>query len=145
MSGFSIRPRGGVSRRGFLKLSIAMGGGAAAVAATTPEAALAAESPAYPDSFTFAVMSDVHLFAPELWSDCPDYTTAENSDRKMFRESSDILDKALADVVAAKPDMILVPGDLTKDGEYACHESLERKFAAARQQRAGHARKRRSW
>ena len=136
MSGFSIRPRGGVSRRGFLKLSIAMGGGAAAVAATTPEAALAAESPAYPDSFTFAVMSDVHLFAPELWSDCPDYTTAENSDRKMFRESSDILDKALADVVAAKPDMILVPGDLTKDGEYACHESLERKFAAARQQLA---------
>ncbi len=136
MSDFSIRSRGGVSRRGFLKLFIALGGGAAAIAASGPETALAAEAPAYPDSLTFAVMSDVHLFAPELWSDCPDYTTAENSDRKMFRESDDIVDKALADIVAAKPDIVFVPGDLTKDGEYACHESLKEKFAAARQQLA---------
>lgn len=65
MSGFPIRPRGGISRRSFLKLSIAMGGGAAAIAASVPETAFAAETPAYPDSLTFAVMSDVHLFAPE--------------------------------------------------------------------------------
>ena len=128
----TTRLDGGVSRRSFLKLSIAMGG-AAAIAASAPETARAAEDQAYPDSFTFAVMSDVHLFSPDLWSDCPDYTTAENSDRKMFRESSDILDKALADVVAAKPDMVLVPGDLTKDGERVCHEWVRDRFAAARQ------------
>ena len=131
----TTRLDGGVSRRSFLKLSIAMGG-AAAIAASAPETARAAEDQAYPDSFTFAVMSDVHLFSPDLWSDCPDYTTAENSDRKMFRESSDILDKALADVVAAKPDMVLVPGDLTKDGERVCHEWVRDRFAAARQQLA---------
>ncbi|MDO4428240.1 MAG: metallophosphoesterase [Atopobiaceae bacterium] len=130
----TTRLDGGVSRRSFLKLSIAMGG-AAAIAASAPETARAAEDGAtYPEKLTFAVMSDVHLFSPDLWSDCPDYTTAENSDRKMFRESSDILDKALADVVAAKPDMVLVPGDLTKDGERVCHEWVRDRFAAARQQ-----------
>lgn len=128
----TTRLDGGVSRRSFLKLSIAMGG-AAAIAASAPDTARAVEDGmTYPEKFTFAVMSDVHLFAPELWSDCPDYTTAENSDRKMFRESSDILDKALADVVAAKPDMVLVPGDLTKDGERACHTWVRDRFEATK-------------
>lgn len=128
----TTRLDGGVSRRSFLKLSIAMGG-AAAIAASAPDTARAVEDGmTYPERFTFAVMSDVHLFAPELWSDCPDYTTAENSDRKMFRESSDILDKALADVVAAKPDMVLVPGDLTKDGERACHTWVRDRFEATK-------------
>lgn len=134
MSPMTSQPRGGLSRRSFLKLVIAAGGASAAAGSLVPETAHAEE--AYPERFTFAVMSDVHLFAPELWSDCPDYTTAENSDRKMFRESSDILDKALADVVAAKPDMVLVPGDLTKDGELVCHEWVRDRFAAARQQLA---------
>lgn len=134
MSPMTSQPRGGLSRRSFLKLVIAAGGASAAAGSLVPEAAHAEE--AYPERFTFAVMSDVHLFAPELWSDCPDYTTAENSDRKMFRESSDILDKALADVVAAKPDMVLVPGDLTKDGELVCHEWVRDRFAAARQKLA---------
>lgn len=120
----------GVSRRSFLKLSVALGGGAATIATSAPETAHAAENEvAYPEKFTFAVMSYVQLFSPDLWSDCPDYTTAENSDRKMFRESSDILDKA-------KPDMALVPGDLTKDGERVCHEWARDRFAAARQQLA---------
>ena len=133
----TTRLDGGVSRRSFLKLSVVLGGGAAAIAASAPETAHAAENEvAYPEKLTFAVMSDVHLFSPELWSDCPDYTTAENSDRKMFRESSDILDKAIADVVAIKPDMVLVPGDLTKDGERVCHEWVRDRFAAARQQLA---------
>ena len=132
MSPVTSQPRGGLSRRSFLKLVIAAGGASAAVGSLAPESARADE--AYPERLTFAVMSDVHLFAPDLWSDCPDYTTAENSDRKMFRESSDILDKALADVVAARPDMVLVPGDLTKDGELVCHEWVRDRFAAARQQ-----------
>ena len=126
----------GFSRRSFLKLVIAAGGTAAAVSFPSRAYAEEAEASDYPEKFTFAVMSDIHLFAPELYSDCPDYTTAENSDRKMFRESADILEKALTDVVVAKPNMVIVPGDLTKDGELVCHEYVAQKFAAAKQQLA---------
>lgn len=127
-----------VSRRSFLKLVIAAGG-SAAVAGALPRNAAAEEAAAgtdYPEKFTFAVMSDIHYFSPDLYGDNADYTTAENSDRKMFRESSDILDKALEDIVAAQPDMVIVPGDLTKDGELICHEQVAAKFEAAREQLA---------
>lgn len=123
----------GMRRRSFLKLVIAAGG-ATAAAAAMPRTARAAEAEVYPSKFTFAVMSDVHYFSPSLYGDNEDYVTAENSDRKMFRESSDILDKALADIVAAKPNMVIVPGDLTKDGERVCHEEVKEKFDAAREQ-----------
>lgn len=123
----------GMRRRSFLKLVIAAGG-ATAAAAAMPRTARAAEAEVYPSKFTFAVMSDVHYFSPSLYGDNEDYVTAENSDRKMFRESSDILDKALADIVAAKPNMVIVPGDLTKDGERVCHEEAKEKFDAAREQ-----------
>lgn len=121
-----------VSRRSFLKLVIAAGGGAA-LASAAPRQAHAEEAVSYPKNFTFAVMSDIHYFSPDLYGDNPDYTVAENSDRKMFRESSDILDKALEDIVAAKPNMVIVPGDLTKDGEFTCHEQVAEKFANARE------------
>lgn len=127
-----------VSRRGFFGLSIALG--AAALAQAAPDEAHAETAPtssSYPEQpVTFCIMSDLHYFAPELWSDCADYTQAENSDRKMFRESSSILAKALADVVAAKPDIVFVPGDLTKDGELVGHRGLRALFENARAQLA---------
>ncbi len=132
MESFTMRP--GCSRRSFLKLAIAAGS-TAAMAGALPREARAAEAQAvYPENFTFAIMSDIHYFSPSLYGDNADYTTAENSDRKMFRESSDILDKALADIVAAKPNMVIVPGDLTKDGELVGHQKVAKRFEEARAQ-----------
>lgn len=127
----------GVSRRNFLRLSLALGGASALAGAATPKAygqAVSASSVnRYPaGAQTFCVMSDLHYFSPSLWKECPDYTTAENSDRKMFRESKGILCKALDDVVAAKPSLVFVPGDLTKDGEYVCHREVAALFADAK-------------
>ena len=104
-----VHPAGFVSRRGFFKM-VVVGAGAACLASGA-ETAWAAEGDAsgYPSQVKIAVMSDLHYFSPTLWSDCPDYTTAENSDRKMFKESAAIFDAALASVVAAQPDVVLVP------------------------------------
>ena len=120
-----------ISRRGFVKIAIA-GVGAAYLAGNASKAWASEEK--LPNQVKFAVMSDLHYFSPSLWSDCADYTTAENSDRKMFKESAAILDAALASIVAAKPNIVFIPGDLTKDSEEICHEEAHAKIVAAREQ-----------
>ena len=129
--GHIARTASSISRRGFVKIAIA-GVGAAYLAGNASRAWASEEK--LPDQVKFAVMSDLHYFSPSLWSDCADYTTAENSDRKMFKESAAILDAALANIVAAKPDIVFVPGDLTKDSEEVCHEETHAKIVAAREQ-----------
>lgn len=81
-------------------------------------------------------LSDVHYFSQKLYADCGDFTIAENSDRKMFRESGAIVDKALAEIVAYQPDLVILSGDLTKDGELVCHQGMHEKLAAAKKQLA---------
>lgn len=119
----------GVSRRSFLKFSVALGGVAAVAGAAGTSRAYANEvssAASYPvKPVKFAVMSDTHYFSPNLWSDCPDYTVTLNSDRKMFNESRAILKKALDDVVANECQLVLIPGDLTKDGELVCHKEVK--------------------
>ena len=68
-----------------------------------------------------AVMSDDHYLSPSMIRDTADYTTALNSDRKMFAESDAILRTMLDAVRQDKPDVLLISGDLTKDGEQECH------------------------
>lgn len=129
--------RAGISRRGFVTLSIA-GAGVTAAAMTAPEAAYADE-PAlapvvadYPNQIKIAHLSDTHFFSRRLYSDCPDFTIAEHSDRKMFRESGDIIKKAMDDVVAYQPDLVILSGDLTKDGELACHQDIHAMLSDAK-------------
>lgn len=74
----------------------------------------------------------MHYFSQKLYANCADFTIAENSDRKMFRESGAIVDKALAEVVAYQPDLVILSGDLTKDGELVCHQDTHDKLAAAK-------------
>lgn len=129
--------RTGISRRGFVTLSIA-GAGVTAAAMATPEAAYADE-PAlapvvadYPNQIKIAHLSDTHFFSRRLYSDCPDFTIAEHSDRKMLRESGDIIKKAMDEIVAYQPDLVILSGDLTKDGELACHQDIHAMLSDAK-------------
>lgn len=129
--------RTGISRRGFVTLSIA-GAGVTAAAMVAPEAAYADE-PAlapvvadYPNQIKIAHLSDTHFFSRRLYSDCPDFTIAEHSDRKMFRESGDIIKKAMDEIVAYQPDLVILSGDLTKDGELACHQDIHAMLSDAK-------------
>ncbi len=133
-----ITDRTGISRRGFVTLSIA-GAGVTAAAMAAPGAAYADESPLapapadYPNQIKIVHLSDTHFFSKRLYSDCPDFTIAENSDRKMFRESGDIIKKAMDEIVAYQPDLVILSGDLTKDGELVCHQDIHEMLSEARE------------
>ncbi len=76
-----------------------------------------------------AILSDVHLMAPELLKK-PGKAFDEYiaQDRKLLRESPELLDSAFAHVLAANPQVILITGDLTKDGELLSHELLVKRY-----------------
>ncbi len=83
-----------------------------------------AEEQADPIDLKIAVMSDTHYLSPTLIKDTEDYTTALNSDRKLLTEGSEINNTLLDAVRRDKPDVLLISGDLTKDGELECHEDF---------------------
>ena len=69
-----------------------------------------------------AVISDLHVMAPELLvNEGPAIEEYLAQDRKMLRESAEILDTLVGDIIDLKPHMVLVTGDLTKDGERVSH------------------------
>ncbi|MDD2245878.1 MAG: metallophosphoesterase [Proteiniphilum sp.] len=68
------------------------------------------------------VISDLHYSHPSLIVErgkaLDDYL---NGDRKMILESDAILKQAVQYLLSENPDIVLIPGDLTKDGELASH------------------------
>lgn len=87
--------------------------------------ALAAQdSPSDGIDLKIAVMSDTHYLSPTMVKNTQDYTDALNSDRKFFSESSYVNLKLLEAVREDKPDVLLVSGDLTKDGELEGHKEF---------------------
>lgn len=69
-----------------------------------------------------AVISDLHVMAPELLvKDGKAFQEYLNRDRKMLRESLEILQTLVDDIIDQKPQLTLVTGDLTKDGERLSH------------------------
>ena len=69
-----------------------------------------------------AVISDLHVMAPELLvNEGPAIEEYLAQDRKMLRESAEILDTLVGDIIDLQPHMVLVTGDLTKDGERVSH------------------------
>lgn len=77
----------------------------------------------YPDC-RFGVISDIHYFDASLGDTGALFYDYINNDRKMLSHSKFILDYALASLRAESLDFILIPGDLTKDGEEINHRTL---------------------
>ena len=96
---------------------------AAATLAAVPLSARAIGSPqgSIGDDIKIAVISDTHYYPLNYVSDCEDYATYVGGDPKMLEESGSIVDAALAMVEDDDPDVLLVSGDLTKDGEKLGH------------------------
>ena len=70
-----------------------------------------------------AIISDLHVMAPDLLvNEGAAFERYLNQDRKMLRESLEILDTLVADILEQKPQLVLVTGDLTKDGEKMSHQ-----------------------
>lgn len=78
-------------------------------------------APDYPEA-NFVVFSDLHVYDIRLGIEGKAFEHYLSEDRKLLRESPEILEAAIAAIKNEKASFVLVPGDLTKDGELASHE-----------------------
>ena len=69
------------------------------------------------------VMSDIHVMSPQLLvKEGSAFSSYLNSDPKLLEYSGEVLEQLVAEAVKRKPDLVLIPGDLTKDGELVSHQ-----------------------
>ncbi|ADD69371.1 metallophosphoesterase [Denitrovibrio acetiphilus DSM 12809] len=108
-----------ISRRNFLRTSIVLSAGM-----SLGVSGCGGDSDDNPASARFAVLSDPHIYDPSLGTTGTAFETYLSSDRKMLAESVEILEAVVNDLTKADLNFVLVPGDLTKDGEYICHEKF---------------------
>ena len=75
-----------------------------------------------------AVISDIHYFDPTLMPADPenDYYFQKYlaQDPKLIHLSDPIFRQVISELKKEKPDIVLIPGDVTKDGELISHESV---------------------
>lgn len=79
-------------------------------------------------SVKISLMSDTHVLPKELIADNPAYTRAMHADRKLFTQSQGIFDEAIRLAEDNDSEIIMIPGDLTKDGEKQSHEYVSSKL-----------------
>jgi metallophosphoesterase superfamily enzyme len=75
-------------------------------------------------SIRFGVISDTHFYDPGLGMAGQAFEEAMTKEIKLFRYSRELLQTALLEIESAKVDFLIIPGDLTKDGELASHLAL---------------------
>jgi 3',5'-cyclic AMP phosphodiesterase CpdA len=80
-----------------------------------------AQAPAYPET-SLIVISDPHIFDSSLGTSGKAFEAYIAEDRKLVREGPEILESAITSVKGLKDNIVLVVGDLTKDGEKSSHE-----------------------
>lgn len=76
------------------------------------------------ESIKLAVFSDPHYYAPELGTTGKAFQEYIAQDRKLLAESEAILRSTIGAIKESEAQIILVPGDLTKDGELICHQNF---------------------
>jgi hypothetical protein len=85
-----------------------------------------------------AVVSDIHYMDPSLLDSNAASGTAFqnylNKDPKLLQYSAQVFKKVMIQLSLSRPDVLLVPGDITKDGEKIDHEKMAGFFAQLRDQ-----------
>jgi 3',5'-cyclic AMP phosphodiesterase CpdA len=75
-----------------------------------------------------AIVSDIHYMSSSLLKNNAASGVAFQAyldqDPKLIEFSDPIFRQCMKQVIAEKPDMLLIPGDLTKDGEKVSHQDL---------------------
>jgi len=78
-------------------------------------------APTYPET-SFIVFSDPHLYDTSLGTEGKAFESYLADDRKLLRESTEILESAVVAIKNEKAGFVLMPGDMTKDGELSSHQ-----------------------
>lgn len=74
----------------------------------------------------FAVFSDPHLYDTALGTEGAAFDAYMAADRKMLVQSEAILSEVVERIIQERPNYVLIPGDLTKDGERVDHQRFAR-------------------
>lgn len=86
------------------------------------------ESKSKPAQVKIAIISDIHYMDPSLLINGAEnglaFQTYLAYDPKLIQFSDPIFRTTLSKIVREKPDIVLIPGDLTKDGEPVSHEAV---------------------
>lgn len=78
-----------------------------------------------PKIVKIAVLSDLHYMDPSLLkADGSAFQMYLMQDRKLLAESSAILHQIICELLIERPDLVLISGDLTKDGELISHRAV---------------------
>jgi 3',5'-cyclic AMP phosphodiesterase CpdA len=84
---------------------------------------IAASPPDLPE-MSFATISDLHYYPPSLGTEGAAFQEYITRDRKLLKESSEIMEAAVTAINRENLDYVFVTGDLTKDGEKVSHEAV---------------------
>ncbi len=73
---------------------------------------------------SITVFSDPHFYDPALGLEGEAFEQYLKNDRKLLRESTELMQEAITTTMASGTDLVLIPGDLTKDGTLRSHEGM---------------------
>ena len=81
-------------------------------------------------SHKIVVIADPHVMGNGLLTnqDNADWATYIAGSRKLIDKSQALFDQAVSVIQTQKPELVLIVGDLTKDGEQASHDYVKRKL-----------------
>jgi len=87
----------------------------------------AGQFPDYPET-RFVVFSDPHYFDPSLGTEGKAFQDYLNNDRKLLKDSRELMEIIISYIEKSDAEFVLVPGDLTKDGEKINHNKMAEYF-----------------
>lgn len=77
------------------------------------------------EPLTICVATDPHLLAPSLTDHGACFTrTITNADGKVMRYSGELAEAFFSQIAAERPDLLIISGDLTFNGERESHEAF---------------------
>ncbi len=88
-----------------------------------PLACSAVSYPDYPD-LNFAVISDTHYYDRSLGDSGPAFEAYLLTDRKLVKESTELIELAIDEILHSDADVVLIPGDLSSEGELLSHRGM---------------------
>jgi predicted phosphodiesterase len=86
----------------------------------------------YPD-LKFVVISDTHYYDRSLGDSGPAFEAYMLTDRKLIRESVELIDLAIEKILESDAEVVFVPGDLTCEGEKISHLGMARALSRLRE------------
>ena len=76
-----------------------------------------------PNFKSIIVLSDIHVMAPQLLEKRGTaYNNYLSQDPKLLEYSGEVLEYLVGETLQRNPDLVIIPGDLTKDGELVSHQ-----------------------